>query len=97
MFESIGEGHKIMQRNIGHAEALWEAYDADPMQAVGDVLELTRQANELEDRIRELEAQRNWLAERIHRKNTVMYGKYPPTTKGWIRAAEERTAKEANK
>lgn len=44
-----------------------------------------------------LEAQRDWLAERIHRKGTVMYGKYPPTTKGWIRAAEERTAKEASK
>lgn len=44
---------------------------------------------------RKLEAQRDWLAERIHRKGTVMYGKYPPTTKGWIQAAEDRTAKEA--
>lgn len=45
----------MSKKSIDHDEALRQAYAADPMQAVADVHELTRQANELEDRVRELE------------------------------------------
>ena len=43
------------QKSISHEEALRQAYAADPMQAVLDMHELARQANELE-------AQRDYLA-----------------------------------
>lgn len=45
------------QKSIDHDEALRQAYAADPMQAVIDMHELARQANELEDRVKELEAE----------------------------------------
>lgn len=43
------------QKSISHEEALRQAYAANPMQAVEEVLELARQANELEDRVKKLE------------------------------------------
>ena len=67
----------------------------EPVLNMDELITLTYAVPDLIKRIRELERQRNWLAERIHRKGTVMYGKYPPTTKGWIKAAQEKTAKEA--
>lgn len=65
MFDAIGEGHKIMQRSVSHDEALRQAYAADPTQAVIDMHELAREANELEDRVLELERHNAGLEARI--------------------------------
>lgn len=47
----------MSKKSLSHEEALRQAYAADPMQAVVDVLELAREANELEDRVKALEAE----------------------------------------
>lgn len=54
-----------MQKSVSNDEALRQAYAADPMQAVIDMHELAREANELEERVKELERQRDWLAQRL--------------------------------
>ena len=47
----------MSKKSISHEEALRQAYAANPMRAVEEVLELARQANELEDRVKRLEAE----------------------------------------
>lgn len=72
MFDAIGEGHKIMQRSISNDEALRQAYAADPMQAVIDLHELARKANELEDKVRELEKEKEQLLGVIGSMHSIM-------------------------
>lgn len=88
MFDAIGEGHKIMQRSISNDEALLKAYAADPMQAVIDMHKLAREANELEDRVRELERQTVILASHLSK-----YVMHTMSTKEWLEWSE-RAAKE---
>lgn len=77
MFDATGEGIKIMheskKKSIDHREALLQSYAANPMQAVEDVLELAREANELEDRVKELEEYRDRLAHEA----AYLAGAYP--------------------
>ena len=59
------------QKSIDHREALLQSYTEKPSRAIDDVLELARQANELEDRVKELEAEnadlRNQLRDALER------------------------------
>jgi hypothetical protein len=77
MFDAIGEGHKIMQKSVSHDEALREAYAADPMQAVIDMHELAREANEIEEKVRFLVAKNVALKKRLAEysgKLAVLFG-----------------------